>query len=326
MMDRWLRENFRSVLGIPPYRRGMTIPRTATRTSPTSALDVVEILRSATIFADLPDDVLARLAAHCVRRTYRRNQYLWYQGDDGARLVVVASGLVKVVLSSAQGGEVVLTTLGPGAIIGELAVLDGSPRSASVVAAEPTTVVMLSRATVLELLNRYPSVLDAVLRALGDLIRRLTEQAGDFVFLDLGGRVAKLLLHLAEAHGAGSTVLDLGLTQSDLAAMVGATRPAVNRVLQQLAARGVIEVDGQRIVLLNVAELRRRAPVPPRPPPAPRSPTARGWAAPPAPRGTACSNSSRRAARSKWTVSASPCSTSPSSAAGRPPDPSDTAG
>ena len=164
--------------------------------------DVVEILRSAAIFAELPDDALARLAARCVRRTYGRNQFLWYQGDDGAHLVVVASGLVKVVLSSPQGGEVVLTTLGPGGISGELAVLDGSPRSASVVAAEPTTVLLLTRATVLDMLNRYPSVLDALLRSLGNLIRRITEQAGDFVFLDLGGRVAKLLLHLAEAHGA----------------------------------------------------------------------------------------------------------------------------
>ena len=221
--------------------------------------EVVEILRSAAIFAELPDDALARLAARCVRRTYGRNQFLWYQGDDGAHLVVVASGLVKVVLSSPQGGEVVLTTLGPGEISGELAVLDGSPRSASVVAAEPTTVLLLTRATVLDMLNRYPSVLDALLRSLGNLIRRITEQAGDFVFLDLGGRVAKLLLHLAEAHGAGSTVLDLRLTQSDLAAMVGATRPAVNRVLQNLVGRGVIEVDGQRIVLVNLAELRRRA-------------------------------------------------------------------
>ncbi len=221
--------------------------------------DVVEILRSAAIFAELPDDALARLAARCVRRTYGRNQFLWYQGDDGAHLIVVASGLVKVVLSSPQGGEVVLTTLGPGEISGELAVLDGSPRSASVVAAEPTTVLLLTRATVLDMLNRYPSVLDALLRSLGNLIRRITEQAGDFVFLDLGGRVAKLLLHLAEAHGAGSTVLDLRLTQSDLAAMVGATRPAVNRVLQNLVGRGVIEVDGQRIVLVNLAELRRRA-------------------------------------------------------------------
>ena len=221
--------------------------------------DVVEILRSAAIFAELPDDALARLAARCVRRTYGRNQFLWYQGDDGAHLVVVASGLVKVVLSSPQGGEVGLTTLGPGEISGELAVLDGSPRSASVVAAEPTTVLLLTRATVLDMLNRYPSVLDALLRSLGNLIRRITEQAGDFVFLDLGGRVAKLLLHLAEAHGASSTVLDLRLTQSDLAAMVGATRPAVNRVLQNLVGRGVIEVDGQRIVLVNLAELRRRA-------------------------------------------------------------------
>ena len=224
-----------------------------------SESDVVEILRSAAIFAELPDDALARLAARCVRRTYGRNQFLWYQGDDGAHLIVVASGLVKVVLSSPQGGEVVLTTLGPGEISGELAVLDGSPRSASVVAAEPTTVLLLTRATVLDTLNRYPSVLDALLRSLGNLIRRITEQAGDFVFLDLGGRVAKLLLHLAEAHGASSTVLDLRLTQSDLAAMVGATRPAVNRVLQHLAGRGVIEVDGQRIVLVNLAELRRRA-------------------------------------------------------------------
>jgi CRP/FNR family transcriptional regulator, cyclic AMP receptor protein len=237
----------------------MSCHSAATSHAPTPRLATVDILRAARIFAELPVEVLDRLAEASVRRTYRRNQYLWYQGDEGGRLVVVASGLVKVVLSSPQGDQVVLTTLGAGATFGELALLDGSPRSASVVAAEPTAVLLLSRATVIDLLSRYPAVLDAMLRTLGNLIRRLTEQAGDFVFLDLAGRVAKLLLHLAEAHGAGSTVLDLGLTQSDLAAMVGATRPAVNRVLQQLAARGVIEVDGQRIVLLNVAELRRRA-------------------------------------------------------------------
>src|SRR3954453_10131352 len=105
--------NSGNVHRVSTYRRRMTIPRTATRTSPTAEADVVEILRSATIFAELPDEALARLAAGCAGRTYRRNQYLWYQGDEGARLVIVASGLVKVVLSSAQGGEVVLTTLGP---------------------------------------------------------------------------------------------------------------------------------------------------------------------------------------------------------------------
>lgn len=229
----------------------------------TSERGTVDILRSARIFAELPDDVLGHLAEACVRRTYRRNQYLWNQGDDGARLVVVASGLVKVVLSSEHGDEVLLATLGPGETLGELALLDGAPRSAAVVAVEPTTVLTLSRETVLGLLSNQPTVLDALLRSLGGLVRRLTEQTGDLVFLDLGGRLAKLLVRLAEAHREPGrpAVVDLGLSQSDLASMVGATRPAVNRVLQSMAARGMITMDGRVIVLRDVAALRRRAEV-----------------------------------------------------------------
>jgi CRP-like cAMP-binding protein len=105
-------------------------------------------------------------------------------------------------------------------------------------------------------------VLDALLRSLGGLVRRLTEQTGDLVFLDLSGRLAKLLLRLAEARGEpGPAVVDLGLSQSDLASMIGATRPAVNRVLQSMAARGMITMDGRIIVLRDVAALRRRAEV-----------------------------------------------------------------
>ena len=117
----------------------------------------------------------------------------------------MASGLVKVVLSSEHGDEVLLATLGPGETLGELALLDGAPRSAAVVAVEPTTVLTLSRETVLGLLSNQPTVLDALLCSLGGLVRRLTEQTGDLVFLDLGGRLAKLLLRLAEAHGEPGT-------------------------------------------------------------------------------------------------------------------------
>jgi CRP-like cAMP-binding protein len=220
-----------------------------------------QVLRSTALFARLDDDALSGLARMCTRRTYGKGQYLWYQGDEGDRLVIVVSGLLKVVLSSAQGDEVVLVTIGNHETVGELAILDGAPRSASVVAAEPTTVLMLNRTTVLQLMGRHPSVLDAVLRSLGGLLRRLTEQAGDLIFLDLGGRLAKLLLQLAahRPHANGAVVLDLGLSQSDFAAMVGATRPAVNRILQQLASRGLISVDGQVIVLRDLPGLRRRA-------------------------------------------------------------------
>jgi CRP/FNR family transcriptional regulator, cyclic AMP receptor protein len=237
------------------------MPRASQRKDTPAPRSTVEILRSARIFADLPDDVLERLGEACVRRSYDRGQYLWYQGDDDARLVVVAVGRLKVVISSEQGDEVLLTTLGPGESLGELALLDGSPRSAAVVAVEPTSVLMLSRSTVLTLLGRHPSVLDALLRSLGGLVRRLTEQAGDLVFLDVGGRLAKLLLRLAEADEGATApaVVDLGLSQSDLAAMVGATRPAVNRALQVMATRGLITLDGRTIVLRDIAALRRRA-------------------------------------------------------------------
>jgi CRP/FNR family cyclic AMP-dependent transcriptional regulator len=221
----------------------------------------VEALRRTELFGRLDDEALAQLAAACRWRTYRRGQYVWYQGDPGDALLVIGEGRVKVVFGSEGGEEAVLVTARDGEVLGEIALLDGGGRSASVVAVEPTTGLLLTRATVLEALGRHPVVLEAMLRTVGGLVRRLTEQAGDLVFLDLGGRVAKLLLRLAgdRADTADDVVLDTGLSQSDLAAMVGATRPAVNRVLRLFAARGLISVDGQVIVLRDVAGLQKRA-------------------------------------------------------------------
>jgi CRP/FNR family cyclic AMP-dependent transcriptional regulator len=223
--------------------------------------EAAEVLGATRVFRALDRSSLLGLAAASRQRTYHRGQYLWYEGDPGDHLVVISTGLVKVVLTSEAGNEVLFVTLGRHETVGELAILDGSPRSASVVAVEPTTVVMLPRASVLEVMASHPAVLDAVLRSLGQLVRRLTEQTGDLVFLDLAGRVAKVLLELAQRHARDDehAVLDVGLSQSDIAAMVGATRPAVNRILQLFASRGLISVDGRVIVLRDLPALRRRA-------------------------------------------------------------------
>jgi CRP/FNR family cyclic AMP-dependent transcriptional regulator len=223
--------------------------------------EAAQVLRSTGIFGALDPPSLLGLAGICTQRTYGRGQYLWYQGDPGDRLVVVSEGLVKVVLASQGGDEILLVTLGRYETLGELALLDGSPRSASVVAVEPTTVLMLPRAAVLDLMATHRPVLNAMLSALGQLVRRLTEQTGDLVFLDLAGRIAKVLITLARSHARddGLTRLDTGLSQSDIAAMVGATRPAVNRILQLFASRGLISVDGRVIVLRDMPALRRRA-------------------------------------------------------------------
>lgn len=251
-----------------PYRRSVPSAPVRRNVAMSAAVDragIVEVLRETKIFGGLADDNLGQLAEVCATRTFGRGQYLWYQGDEGDRLLVVVSGLLKVVLSSPQGDDVVLTILGRSETVGELALLDGSPRSAAVIAIEPTTVVMLTRPTVVALMSRHPAVLDGILRSLGQLVRRLSDQTGDLMYLDLGGRLAKVFLRLAEDHAVGSrvqgdpVVLDLGLSQSDLAAMVGATRPAVNHVLQGFVMRGLIAVDGQVVTLRDLPGLRRRA-------------------------------------------------------------------
>lgn len=224
------------------------------------ANEVTEALRGVPLFAALGEDGLAAAAAVGSTRTYGAGQIICHQGDPGDRLYVVLQGLVKIVFRSERGDEIVLRTLGDEEVFGELALLDGSPRSASVVAVESTLVFMLLRDRLLELMRQHPRLADEFLRMLGQLVRRLTEQAGDLVFLDLPGRLAKLLLQLVGQHGAaGGAVLDRGLTQSDLAAMIGASRPAVNRALQSLATRGYLTVQGQVITLRNVEGLRRRA-------------------------------------------------------------------
>jgi CRP/FNR family transcriptional regulator, cyclic AMP receptor protein len=172
-------------------------------------------------------------------------------------------GLVKVTVTSPHGDEMLLVTLGPSEVVGELSVIDGGARSASVVALRPTTGIIIGRAPLIALMQRSPELLDVLLRSMGALVRRLTETATDLVFLDLAARVAKLLLREAEGRSREQrqgAFVDLGLTQTELAQMVGASRPAVNRVLQSLAARGSISIiNGGKIMVQDSSALRRRA-------------------------------------------------------------------
>ena len=224
--------------------------------------EVLATLRRTTVFGGLDGTALGELAAVCVPRTFRRDQYLWYQGDPGDHMAVVADGLVKITVASDRGDEMVLVTVGAGEVVGELSVIDQGPRSASAVAVQPTTALVMNRSALLQAMQRSPVLLDELLRTMGRMVRRLTEQASDLVFLDLGGRVAKLLVQRAEHQpGRPATRLsvDLHLTQTELAQMVGASRPAVNRVLQGLVGRGWIDVDGRTIEIRDAGALRRRA-------------------------------------------------------------------
>jgi len=222
----------------------------------------VDVLARSVVLGTLPRSELEGLVSSFRRRNYRRGETIMHQGDPGNVVHVVCDGRVKVVLPSEGGDEAVLTILGPGDVLGEMALLDGEPRSATAVALEPVITATLSRETFLELLQRSPAAVEGVLAGLAQTIRRLSGEVGDLMFLDLQGRLAKKLLELAESHGSeGEDGIEIQatLTQEDLAGMIGATRPRVNQLLGSFEDRGAISRRGRRIVIRRADALTRWA-------------------------------------------------------------------
>lgn len=224
--------------------------------------DVLAALRSVELFARLDEAVLAQLAAVVRPRTFDRGQLLFVEGDPGDSLLVLVSGSVTVFRTAPSGERAGLAVLEPPEVLGEVSLLDGAPRSASVEATAPTLALALSRPEFLGLLRSQPTVLEPLLHALGTMVRRLTDQAADHVFLDLAGRVAKALLRLAPPAPPGLPPV-VAITQSRLAEMSGGTRQSVNQVLGGFSQRGLVHLEGRRVLLTDVAGLRRRAHLPP---------------------------------------------------------------
>jgi CRP/FNR family cyclic AMP-dependent transcriptional regulator len=219
------------------------------------------LLTKTRLFAQLDAEGLGQLAARATMRRYRRGEVVFREGDPGDWLFVVASGRVKVVVSSPQGDEMVLAALGPTDTFGELALVDGGARSATVEAVEPSSLLVLSRVAFLEVLHERPALVEGLLGSLGGLIRRLTDQTSDLVFLDLPGRVAKLLLSLAAEGDAKpeAQLVEVSFTQTEIANMVGGSRQSVNQILRTFEGAGYIETSGHSIRILRADSLRRRA-------------------------------------------------------------------
>jgi CRP/FNR family transcriptional regulator, cyclic AMP receptor protein len=221
----------------------------------------VDALSRCPLFAHADERILTSLATRLRRRRFRRGEVIFHQGDPGDSLHVVVSGAVKIVLPSAEGEEAIIATLRPTDFYGELALLDGAPRSATATALEPTEVLVLPRQVFMELLDTLPGLRDALLTGLARELRRLTGHVEELHFLDLAGRLAMRLTRLAyEAEPDAQGIrLDWPYTQSDLAAMIGGTRQSVNRLLSELVEEGLITIEPDVLVISDVSRLARRA-------------------------------------------------------------------
>ncbi len=212
------------------------------------------------LFATLDADSLRQLAAVTRRRAYRPGEIIFHRDDPGQVLFVIREGKVRIYLSSPDGQEVTLAVLGPGDYFGELALLDGHPRSASAVTLEPVEVYALQRSDFTNAVLQHPRIAVAVITALSRRLRQTDSMVEDLLFLDVHGRVAKKLLELAGQHGVQTPegiLIDMRLTQADLASLVGSSRESVNKVIGFFVDKHFVRTEKRKILILRHADLRR---------------------------------------------------------------------
>ena len=219
---------------------------------------IASLLAEVELFGELDDGARLAMAGRAGRRVVEKGQVIFWQDEPGESMFVLLEGAVKLVVSSKDGELVELARLVAPASFGELAVLDGGPRSATVEAVERSLLLVVMRAELLRLLRSDEKVAEALLRLLGAMVRRTTRQVTELAFLSLQGRVAAKLLELADSAGQGPA-RTRRLTQVELATMVGGARQSVNQAMKSLEARGYIRAAGRAVEILDPQSLRRLA-------------------------------------------------------------------
>jgi CRP/FNR family cyclic AMP-dependent transcriptional regulator len=209
----------------------------------------LEALKSVPLFSCLTDGDLEKLNQAAVVKTYPKNAFLFSEGDDTDCLYVIDSGKVKAVIIDEQGKEVILSIFGPGDYFGEIALVDGKKRSASIVTREPVRVLILTRKDLRILLARNQDLAMNLLQAMVRRLRESNKQIEGLALMDVYGRVTRLLSHLATSRGGDETVVEERLTHQEIASMTGASREMVSRILKELAIKGFISVKDKMIAI-----------------------------------------------------------------------------
>ena len=206
------------------------------------------LLRNVPLFATLPDSQLALLTSVVSRRSFPRATTVIAAGDSTDSLYVVISGRLKVMMSDDEGREVILSMLGPSEYFGEMALIDDSPRSASVITLEPCELLVLAKRDFKKCVAENFEMSMTLMRGLVKRLREADQKIGSLALMDVYGRVARLLLEMSEDID-GQQVVTRKVAKQDIAKMIGASREMVSRVMKDLQSGGFIEVRGNSIYL-----------------------------------------------------------------------------
>lgn len=221
-----------------------------------------EFLRSLPYFSGLSAEELACVRRCITTRDFDKGELVLLEGEPCRGLYVVRSGRVRVFKTSPDGREQVLRVAEAGETFNEVPNFDGGNNPASVEVLEPSTIYLIRRAHLLQLVQQYPSIAMALLRMFAGRLRHLTTLVEDLSFKHVTSRLAKILLEYAAEPGsgdAGGAELKRRLTQQEMAAMIGTAREMVGRSLKNLEAQGAVRIDRHRIVITDKELLRRLA-------------------------------------------------------------------
>jgi CRP/FNR family cyclic AMP-dependent transcriptional regulator len=213
-------------------------------------------LAGASVLGGLEETERRYLASRSRRRKLDKGQILFSEGENSDSVLVLLSGRLKVLRFSQDGDPFIVDTVLPGNSIGEVAVFSKGPRSATVQASEESVVLELPESVIMDLISKRPAACIALLERVSSMVRRLTGVAADLVFLNLSQRVAKYLL---DRRLADSRSINNRLTQSEVAASIGASRQRVNACLRDFERQGWISMESRRLRIIDPDGLARGA-------------------------------------------------------------------
>ena len=217
------------------------------------------LLREVPLFKDLAEDELQNIGKVTFTRRFPKNALILMAEEEGDTMFVISHGHVKVSLLGEDGSEVTLALLGPGQFFGEMSLLDGKPRSATVIATHDSELIMLRRADFLRLIESTPQIATKLLATLTERLRRADQQIENLALRNVAGRIAATLIQLAEEQGKETDegiVIAARPTHQELGNMAGTTRETVSRVLKRFERDNYIASRGRDLILLREQDLK----------------------------------------------------------------------
>jgi len=235
---------------VPPSREAKSPPR---------VLDKLAPLRNHPLFREFPPAVIEHFGTYMTRRSVRRAATIFSKGDPGTGLMAVLWGSVKISVPTADGREAVLNIINPGEIFGEMALLDGRPRSADAVAMDDCELMVIDRRDFIPFLREQPDIALKFIEILCARIRHTSEQVEDVMYLSFPGRLAKTLLQLTGGPEATAAHRNVRITQRELSSIIGMSRESTNKQLRAWENRKWVRLQRGGIAVLNPAALAKLA-------------------------------------------------------------------